>query len=236
MATQRRPSTNQEEPLKSNLEIHQREGVLWAPDDVKRLYAQQGRQLNYSGFAVGITLPQSVWRQFNAPSRQREGFSALIQSDTTQVLYLALVAQVGPLQLVPIVPLSSTMARSWYQEALDVGGEFRLVVTIEETGQVAMLGIQYEPTAEVAEMTQATLAHIESTPVAHEPGQHLEDMRKAVSAMNRAGSDFSVVPGVAAQERWVIPVGAADWPPVAAGVTGRARAQGGSRAEATVRH
>lgn len=222
--------------MKSNLEIHQLEGVLWTPDDLNRRYAQQGRQLDYSGHAVCVTLPQSVWQQFNAPSRDHEGFAALIQSDTTRALYLALVAQVGALQLVPIVPLSSPMARSWYQEALDGGGEFRLVVTIEETGQVAMLCIQYEPTAEVAEMTQATLAHIESTPVAHEPGQHLEDMRKAVSAMNRAGSDFSVVPGVAAQERWVIPVGAADWPPVAAGVTGRARAQGGSRAEATVRH
>jgi hypothetical protein len=128
------------------------------------------------------------------------------------------------------------MARNWYQEALDGGGEFRLVVTIEETGQVAMLGIQYEPTAEVAEMTQATLAHIESTPVAHEPGQHLEDMQKAVAAMSGAGAELSIVPGISVQERWVMPVGAADWPPVAAGVTGRARAQGGSRAEATVRH
>lgn len=203
---------------------------------MNQLFAQSGQKFDYLGHAVNVTLPQSVWQQFNAPSREREGFAALIQSDTTQVLYLALVAQVGPLQLVPIIPLSSPMARSWYQEALDGGGEFRLVVTIEETGQAAMLGIQYEPTSEVAEMTQATLAHIDATPVTQDAGLHFEDMRRAVAAMSGAGAELSIVPGVSVQERWVIPVAAADWPPVAAGVTGRARAQGGSRAEATVRH
>lgn len=217
-------------------QVHQRDGILWAPDDLNRRYAQLGRQLDHSGHAVSVTLPQSVWQQFNAPSLQREGFAALIQSDTTQVLYLALVAQVGSLQLVPIVPLSSTMARSWYQEALDVGGEFRLVVTVEETGEVAMLGIQYEPTPEVAEMTQATIEHIQAAPMAHEPGQHLEDMRRAVAAMSGAGAELSIVPGVSVQERWVIPVGAADWPPVETGVGVRGRESGGSGKELTVRH
>jgi hypothetical protein len=223
--------------LKSQqLQVHQLEGVLWTPDDLNRRYVQQGRQLDYSGPAVCVTLPQSVWRQFNAPSRQREAFAALIQSDTTRASYLALIAQVGAQQLVPIVPLSSTMARNWYQEALDGGGEFRLVITIEETGQVAMLGIQYEPTAEAAEMTQATLAHIEATPMIHDPGQHLEDIRRAVAAMSGAGSELSIVPGVSVQERWVIPVGAADWPPVETGVGVRGRESGGGGKDVTVRH
>lgn len=206
--------------MKSTPVIHQCSGVVWTPDDLKRQHAERGQELGHSGHAVAITLPRTVWEQFNGASVHSKGLATLVESDKTGEFYLALLVQVSWLQMVSIVPMSSALARAWYREAVKGGGEFQLAVTVDETEELAMLNAHYAPPAADVETILETLEHIDETSAMHDAATHFDDLRKAVAAMCSAGADMTLVPRVNVEERWVVTVGAADWPPVPAAADG----------------
>lgn len=206
--------------MKSTPLIHQCSGVVWTPDDLKRQHAERGQELGHSGHAVAITLPRTVWEQFNGASVHSKGLATLVESDKTGEYYLALLVQVNGLQLVLVVPISSALARTWYREALNGGGEFQLAITVEETGKFAVMNARYAPTAADVETILETLAHVDESLAMHDAATHFDDLCKAVAAMTAAGADMTLVPGVSVGDRWVVIVGAADWPPVPAAANG----------------
>lgn len=222
--------------MTSTLQIHQCGGVVWTPDDLKMQQAKRGHELFQSNHAIAITMPRKAWEQFNGASRHREGLATLIESNTTGAFYVALLVQVSQVQMVSIVPMSSALARTWCREAVDAGGEFQLAVAVEETSELAMMRGLYELSEADAEAILETLEHVEEAPAMHDAATHFDDLRKAVAAMCSAGADMTLVPRVNVEERWVVTVGAADWPPIPATAAADGHEQDGSRKMGAVVH
>ncbi|OIQ68860.1 hypothetical protein GALL_495430 [mine drainage metagenome] len=199
--------------MSPNPSIYQLSAVIWTPDELQQAFPDMKNLPDFQHHTVVLEVPHMLLHLLADITGDKTCLLVELRGDRTGVRYAVLTMQVGDTQLAVVAPLESTLAMTWFLQALEPNGRFRFLLEASDSEDVAVMNVPYLGERPDAASLSASLDVAPDAGVQHSSQLHRAELRAVVRIAEMEGYDGSLIDDVITRERHVVVVQPADWPP-----------------------